>query len=304
MKLLFIKLGIFTVLCLSVLSFVLLNFGGNVDYFYEKFTTPKAKSMIIGDSRSLQGIQPSVMNSYFENKNYDLPVFNYSFTIAQALIGPLYNESVLKKLDNASRNGVFVISVTPEMITAKEGFDNTKGQFREEGQPPHNMDFVSVNPNFEYVIKNYSFFHFKSVFRKNSTLHKDGWLEENNLPKDEEVFKSWKKNQINLFLHDRKEYAISDVRINSLHILIDSLKKHGSVYLVRMPISKEFLGYEQQYFPHFNDIMDEVSIKNDVPYFDFNKLDREYTTYDGHHLDKYSGKEFTLELCRLIDKTL
>ncbi|MDH7446576.1 hypothetical protein [Aquimarina sp. 2201CG14-23] len=300
MRVLILKLGLFSIICLSILTFVLMSYGGNVDYFYEKFTTPKAKSMIIGDSRSFQGIQPSVMNEYFEGKGYDIPMLNYSFTIAQAIIGPLYNESILKKLDDTADNGIFIISITPEMLTSHIDYDNKKNEFREDGQPPHNMNFVDVNPNYEYLVKNLSFFHFKAMFRKSSTVHKDGWLEESNLPTNPEIFADWKKGQIDLFLRDREKYPLSDVRIKSLNTLIQELEKHGNVYLIRMPISKEFLGYEEKYYPGFDALVNSISKTHNVPYFDFNKKEKIYETYDGHHIDKFSGKEFTKNLCDLI----
>ncbi len=304
MKTLFIKLGLFSVICLAILTYILMSYGGHVDYFYEKFTTPKAKSMIIGDSRSFQGIQPSVINEYFKDKDYELPMFNYSFTIAQALIGPLYNKSILKKIDESTTNGIFIISITPEMLTEHEGFNNKEGEFREAGQPPHNMELVDVNPNYEYFIKNLSFFHFKAMFKKNSKTHKDGWLEENNLPADEKVFEDWKENQINLFLKDVKTAKLSDTRIQSLNDLILELKQRGHVYLLRMPISEAFYGYEEKYYPKFNNIVDSISKITNSTYFNFNKLNKSYQTYDGHHINKFYGKTFTNDLCNLINNDL
>ncbi|WP_106794568.1 hypothetical protein [Aquimarina sp. Aq78] len=300
MKLLLLKLGLFFIICLGIVTIVLVNSGGNVDYFYEKFTTPNAKSMIIGDSRSLQGIQPSVINTYFKDKGYDLPILNYSFTIAQALIGPPYNKSIFKKLDTTSTNGIFIISITPDMLTSHKDYSNEEGEFREIDQPPHNMNFVNMNPNYEYLVKNFSFFHFKGMFRKSSTLHKDGWLEETNLPKNKQVFEDWKKNQIALYLKDQGDFEVSDIRIQSLVTLIKKLDRYGDVYLVRMPISKEYLGYEEKYYPKFDTTIDSLSKTNQIPYFDFNKMDMVYETYDGHHIDKFAGKKFTENLCKLI----
>lgn len=300
MKLLLLKLSLFFIICQGIVTVVLVNYGGNVDYFYEKFTTPKTKSMIIGDSRSLQGIQPGVINTYFKDKKYELPILNYSFTIAQALMGPLYNESIFKKLDTTSNKGLFIISVTPDMLTSYEGYNNEKGEFREFGQPPHNMNFVNVNPNYEYLIKNFSFFHFKGVFRKSSTLHKDGWLEETNLPSNKQVFENWKKSQIALYLKDQERLELSNVRLNSLVTLVRKLDRYGDVYLLRMPISKEYLGYEEKYYPNFDRTIDSISKKYQTPYFNFNTMDMIYETYDGHHIDKFAGKEFTKNLCKLI----
>ena len=124
---LIIKLCLYGTICMAITTFILLEYGGNIDYFYVKFTSPKTKSMIIGDSRSLQGIQPTVINSYFKNNDLNLPILNYSFTIAQALIGPLYNESILKKIDKTSNNGLFIIAITPEMFTEHKGYNNTAG---------------------------------------------------------------------------------------------------------------------------------------------------------------------------------
>ncbi len=304
MKRLISKLSLFFAICLGIFTFVLMNYGGAIDYFYEKFTTPKAKSMIMGDSRSLQGIQPRVMNEYFKDSDLDLPMFNYSFTIAQALIGPLYNESILKKLDTTSDKGIFIISITPEMLTSKKGYANEKGVFREEGQPPHNMKFVATNPNYEYVIKNLSFFHFKGAFGKNAVVHKDGWLEENNLPKSKKVLQEWKDHQIELFLNNREEYYLSDIRINSLKDLIKELKNRGNVFLVRMPISKEFLEYEEKYYPGFDEIVDSIANENSISYFNFNPNNEAYETYDGHHINKFSGVRFTKSLCDSISKKI
>lgn len=282
-----------------------MNYGGNVDFFYGKFTTPKVQSMIIGDSRSFQGIQPSVINTYFKSKKINLPMYNYSFTGAQAISGPLYNESILKKLDTTATNGLFIISITPDFLTEKEGFNNNLGEFREFDQPPHNMIFTDVNPNYEYVIKNLSFFHFKAVFKKTSTLHKDGWLEESNLPKDTLVFAAWKKYQMEVFLEDRDKYKISNVRVTSLNILISKLNHYGSVYLVRMPISKAYLNLENTHYPQLNKTIDSLAKINNIPYFNFNKSSKTtYKTYDGHHLDKYGGKEFTRILCDSISIAL
>ena len=301
---LIIKLCLYGTICMAITTFILLEYGGNIDYFYVKFTSPKTKSMIIGDSRSLQGIQPTVINSYFKNSDLNLPILNYSFTIAQALIGPLYNESILKKIDKTSNNGLFIIAITPEMFTEHKGYNNTAGIYREEGQPPHNMNFVDINPNFEYLIKNASFFHFRSLFRKNSVVHKDGWLEELNLPTNENMFKNWENNQVKLFLKDAEISTLSEVRFKSLGELVKTLKPFGQVFIIRMPISERFQKLENKYFPEFEVKIDSIATKVEVPYFNFNDYNINLETYDGHHLNKHGGKKFTKILCDSIANQL
>lgn len=301
-KKVFIKLALFFFICMGIVTLVLIYAGNTVDFFYEKFTTPDARSMIIGDSRSMQGIQPRVFNTFFQDSDVELPMFNYSFTIAQAPIGPLYNKSIEKKLNLTTKNGLFVISVTPWMFGSEKENNNEEGEFREKGQPPHNMQFVSVNPNYEYFIKNLNFFHFKGAFRKNTILHKDGWLEELNISKDRTVFDQWKKNQIMSLERMQKKYKVSDVRLKNLDSLIKKLKLHGEVYVVRMPIDYDFVEVEERFYNGFNRDMDLITKSNDIPYINFNTMNNHHNfkTYDGHHLDKTGGAYFSKVLCDSI----
>jgi len=301
-KKLLVKLGLFFFLCFGIITFVLIAHGGSVDFFYEKFTTPNATSMIIGDSRSMQGIQPDIFNKQFKDTDVELPMFNYSFTIAQAPIGPLYNKSIEKKLDPKTKNGLFVISVTPWMFGSEKENNNEKGEFREKGQPPHNMHFVSLNPNYEYFIKNINFFHFKGAFRKKSKLHKDGWLEELNTPKEQVVFDIWKSNQIKSLNRMINDYKISNIRLKHLDSLIHKLKQHGNVYVVRMPIDDDFIKVEDLFYKNFDQDMGLIAKKNTIPYINFNtiKKDSSFKTYDGHHLDKVGGAYFSKVLCDSI----
>ena len=91
------KLAIYILICLAIVTLILETNGGHVDAFYEKFTTPKVNSIIVGDSRGFQDLMPSIINNSLINTDYKLPIYNYAFTIDQAHIGPLYRKSILKK---------------------------------------------------------------------------------------------------------------------------------------------------------------------------------------------------------------
>lgn len=285
----------------AIISFVLVYYGGYVDYFYEKFTSPKAKSLILGDSRSLQGIQPAVIDNYFMNK-YSGPILNYSFTIAQISYGPLYRESVERKLDNSSDKGLYILIVHPWVLSTREEDDEENGLFFEENKPPHNMKFVDLNPNFEYFFRNLNYFHFRSIFRKTSKLHKDGWLEESNLPKNKIMLQNWRDNQVKMYSSYSRQWNKSTYRLKSLDSLISFLNLRGTVCLVRMPVCKQILEIEENYWNDFDEDISHIAEKQDVQYFNFRNDTCVYTFYDGNHVDKFSGKEFTQALCDSIER--
>ena len=132
-------------------------------------------------------------------------------------------------------------------------------------------------------------------------MHNDGWLEENNLPKDSIIFKTWKANQVNLYSEFKKKWKKCSYRKNELQKLILFLKKRGTVVLVRMPIDAEILKIENHFWSDFNKMMIEIKIENKISYFDFSK-DAHFKTYDGNHIDKFGGVEFSKQLCDSILK--
>ncbi|ULC58275.1 hypothetical protein MBM09_10120 [Flaviramulus sp. BrNp1-15] len=302
-KFLFKSLTFFLIV-LGIISLILIKYGGYVDYFYEKFTTPKANSFILGDSRSMQGIQPKVFSDYyFSSNDYELPIMNYSFTISQIAYGPLYKESIKRKLNQNTKNGLFIITVNPWILSSREGYTEEKGEFFEANMPPHNMRFTTHNPNFEYLIKNFNYFHFKSIIRRSSKMHKDGWLEESNLPKDSIMLNSWKKNQIRLYSDFASKWKKSNFRLKSLEELIEYLDNYGDVVLLRMPIDEKLISIENEFWFNFDENIQSIASKMNVEYLNFVKNNK-YKTYDGNHLDKYGGVDFTRDLCDSISSRL
>ena len=287
---------------ISIITFILLKFGGQVDSFYNKFTTPKASSMIIGDSRALTGIRPNVVNKKLAGRGFDLPMLNYSFTIAQAPIGPLYRESILKKLKPNTKNGLFIISLSPLMLLSENSHDNYNNEFVEDDLSPHNMDFVDINPNYEYLIDNYNSFHFKAVFRENLILQKNGWLQDNNLPNTREEYEKRRDWWINSYNNFDKRYSFSKYRLASLDTLIKTLKGYGKVHIARLPVDPIFLPLEEKMCPRFDKLVDSLSNINNVKYYNYKNTSDTYKTLDGAHLSKLYSDKFTESLCDSILK--
>jgi hypothetical protein len=257
--------------------------------------------MIIGDSRSFQGIQPKVLDSCLAKSKYsNISNYNFSFTIAQASYGPSYLQAIKRKVDTAKNtDGLFIISVNPWVLANRKPNNKIESDKMFKNMPPHNMKMMSKSPNFEYLVKNFNYFHFKSIFRKNNKLHKDGWLEENNLPKDKKTFIKWKANQIRIFEEFSNDWKKSDYRLEWLSNTINFLNKHGNVVLVRMPVDSEILNIEAEFWNDFDKDIIMISDMNNVEYLNFTKTNI-WKTYDGHHLDKFGGKLFSIELSRLI----
>ncbi|MEN9335396.1 MAG: hypothetical protein RLZZ500_383 [Bacteroidota bacterium] len=301
MKKFLIRLSLFSSIALVVTGLILVKYGGYIDYFYLKFTTPKQHSFILGDSRSFQGIQPRIVDAALKGEGFELPMFNYSFTITQAAYGPAYTESVKRKMDPDTKNGLFIINVNPWVLAQREKDNFAEGEYMEAEHPPHNMHFVDVNPNFEYVVKNFNYLHIRALFKQNSELHSDGWMEERNLPKDSNTFVGWKQNQYKIYNGFAQRWKKCDHRVNELKKMIEFLQHHGTVVLVRMPVDEKLQQIESNFWPEFDTAIEKVASTTQVAYFNLLKNNK-YKTYDGNHIDKFGGVAFTKDLCELIVK--
>ena len=226
---------------------MLLRYGGYVDYFYNKLASPRQHSLIIGDSRSFQGIQPAVINENLKSQ-FELPMYNYSFTLAQTAYGESLLRSIKLKINENTKNGLYILTVQPWILAKRDKDDFENGIYFEDKFPPNNINFASMNPNIEYFFKNYSYFHFKAAFRKNSIVHEDGWLEESNLVTDTATLNIWKKKQIGLYKGFINKWEKSQYRLDKLSEIIAYLKKHGTVVMVRMPSSKPILALENKFW--------------------------------------------------------
>lgn len=298
MKAFLIKVLVFVVLVAGLISFILIKYGGTVDYFYLKFTVPKQTSMILGDSRSMEGIRPDVINQELKDVGFDLPMFNYSFTIVQISYGKPYTESIKRKL-KPSPNGLFILNVNPWLFTNRKGDDLENGIYAEKCKPPNNMHFVDLNPNPEYFFKNRRYLHFRTLLTGNTELHKDGWSEKKIIAKDSSELKKWKEEQVNMYNDFAENDRKSEIRLEDFSELIRFLKQNGKVVLVRMPVNSQILAMEDRFWPGFDGDMEIISNQLGSNYFNFSK-ENKYQTYDGNHLDPHGAMVFTRDLCDSI----
>lgn len=300
MKKFLLKLALFSVIISIIILYILNKYSGYVDYFYGKVSSPSQSSLIIGDSRSFQGIQPRVIDSAL-SKKYELPILNFSFTVKQMSYGDAWLKTIKKKVSPSTKNGLFVLSVHPWVLSERDEDDFKNGKFYEEDLPPNNLHFVNLNPNVEYFFKNYEYFHFKAMIKKISTVHSDGWLEENNITTDSSMLAQWRKTQIGLYAKFSKSWKKSSYRVEKLNEIVSFLKQHGRVVLVRMPVSKEISAIETKYWNNFDQEIMSLAKNQSISYFSYSNSEG-YNQYDGLHLNKNNGKKFTQTLCDSIIK--
>ncbi len=298
-KNLFFKVLLFAATVLLIITVFLHYLAGYSDYFYDKFTTPLQHSMLVGDSKSFMGIEPGILTDGVKG-DYEMPMYNYSFTISQMSYGELFLQSIKRKLDPETKNGLFILSVNPWVLSERPEDDVSKGIFFEQNTPPSNMVNVDMNPNFEYLIKNFELFHFKAVFRRVSKLHKDGWYEDMNIPDDPKIRRSLLERHIRLFTLQATKFKKSQYRLDQLAETIKFLQKHGKVVLMRMPSDNEIDKIEDNYWKDFDANMIAISKTQNVAYINYN-FGYQFETYDGVHFDARVGKLFTQSLCDSIN---
>lgn len=299
MKYFFLKiLGFLFLISIGVFCVFLLA-DGNSDPFYVRFTTKRQKSIILGTSKAAQGLQPQVFNEVLGREDF----YNYSFTTGHSPYGPAYLRSIRKKIDPSTRNGIFILTVDPYSISSRSKNPNDSLSFVENELAVGDVNFVNYRPNLEYLIKHYPEQYIYILTKKldyvnNDFLHDDGWYEVNIKMNDSLVnFRS--KGQFERYERKLKTFKYSHIRIDYLIKTIDFLEKHGTVYLVRLPVSKKFLKLEERLMPDFDTKIKWISKNKNIPYKHF-KDQNDYLYVDGVHLYKDSGVKVSERIAKWI----
>lgn len=289
------KIGLFSLLMLFLAFGVFCLADGKSDFYYHRFTTPQQTSLILGTSKAAQGVQPYEINNAL-NRN---DIYNYSFTLAHTSFGPQYFNSIKKKLDPNTKNGIFIITVDPFSISAKLENLNDPEKFREKGRFI-SIEKVTGTPNLEYLLHHYPHQYIYILTRKlefvnNDYLHDDGWIEIN-LQMDSSIVEKRTQAKIIEYQEARKDFAFSNTRFEYLEKTIELLQKHGKVYLVRLPVVTPLWELEDVAVPGFENKMTYLSEKFQIDYLKMNKSIDSLVYTDGYHLYKTSGKHVSREI--------
>lgn len=289
-----IVLIIFIIFCLA---------DGHTDEYYLRFTSPQQKSLIIGTSSASQGLQPEVFNKILFKEDNSNKFYNYSFTRGTSNYGPAYLKSIKKKLDPKTRNAIFILTVDPMGLCSIDKKDSIS--FVESDRFVGKTHFVNQSPNIQYLIFSYSHPYFNLIKNKFTPppflLHKDGWLELN-VPMEKDLVNNRMETKYKQYLATIKTFKFSTKRYEYLELTINYLKKHGKVYLVRLPIHPRMQEIENKVMSDFNEKMLVLSQTTNTPYLNLMTNKDNYTYIDGSHLYRTSAAVVSAEVANWILK--
>lgn len=300
------KTFVFSILALLFYAIVMLFANGSHAPTYNKFTSAKQQSLVIGTSRALMGIDPCQLNKKLKPAT---PIYNFAITEMQSSFGEVYYRAIKKKLESTSYNSIFIIAVDPWSISIDKRIEEENVKYKEQGSNLDLVKNINQNPNIEYLFQTYSL-SWGSMFVNMAINDDPNWLPQQNgwLKVDEKydsaTFEPRIEDKIKWFKNDKlPNFEFSKFRYQYLCKTIEVLKKHGEVYLVRIPVHRGIREIEKQYMPDFDQRMSELSAKYSIAYFyNFNNAD--YYFYDGHHLIAESATEFSKALIKKISKYL
>jgi len=290
------KILIFSILPFLSLFWIVSLENGETDYFYNKISSPRKKSIIFGTSKSEQGIIPSILNGKIEGSDF----YNFSFALSISPYGKTYFESIKDKVNYSEPDGIFILTIDPWAVASFKEDEENELIFEETQSFLSTIPSVTINPNIFYLKDFFLKPFFEILLRKfksgNFVLHDDGWLEVivSTEPED-------RKERVSQRLMEYKKrnenYILSHKRFDYFEKIIIELKNQGKVFIVRLPVEEKFAEYESDYEVQFNYRLNEILVKHKLNYLDFTKGDLEKWSYiDGIHLDRNSAKLITNEL--------
>ncbi len=284
---------IVSVLLLSSYVLVFMQTNGYSDPYYMRISSPRKSNLIIGTSKSAQGVQPQVLQDIL-HKDF----FNYSFSINISPFGETYLKSIKAKLDTTQKDNIFVITVDAWSLCSENSTC-----FREKKSFLAKLNSVTQNPNFQYLIKYFDGKYYKILIKKSSAfLHKNGWLEVQ-LAENEDATARRQQFTMKSYSEKAKKYKFSEKRFNYLLETIDFLQQYGKIYLVRLPVSAELMQIEQNLMSNFDEKISPAVEKSEM-YLDLTKYNAQMKYTDGVHLNIESGREITKIIGNEINNAL
>lgn len=299
------KISLYGLICFICYASVCIIANGSYSPIYNKFTSPKHESLVLGTSRAFMGINPSIINKKLNLK--EKRVYNFAITEVQSSFSRVYFEAIKCKLKEDTKESLFIITVDPWSISIDTRSEIENEKYREDGSSLDKVKNINQNPNINYLIYNYSLSWGDLLVKKIKDEHPkripqaNGWLKVD-IQYDSLLFTKEIADKVVFFTSSKSiNYTFSYVRYNYLIKIIEYLKERGSVYIVRIPVHSKIKQIENEYMPVFDSKMNFLAKKYNLKYFnEFNCNDYHY--FDGHHLIAESANRFTSELaCKIFE---
>jgi len=284
---------------------------GRTDEYYLRSTGEQRPALVLGSSRAAQGIDPTALNDLLPEDLRDPGMLNFSFTIGHSPYGPTYLEAIRKKLDPATQNGLFILCVDPWALSAPKGnAQDVESAFPEEDRMLGKQWIMNGTPNLEYLVRNYAF-GWGRIMRERwfppepyLTLHENGRLEVHVSLDSLKMAEALKKKVDEYTDHAKHTYSPSLRRIAYLERTIELLQQHGQVVLLRLPLHPAIQRIEEDYWPGFNSLTNELASDNGLAVIDHTALADELLLTDGLHLAAASVPSYSRRLARDVGAVL
>lgn len=303
------KLSLFSIPPLLFIAYAVFLTGEHTDDFYKRFTSPPQHSLILGSSRG-SGINPAILDKIIQPKYPNVKFYNYAFTWGHSPFGPKYLESIRKKLNPKTKDGIFVLIVEPTALMVDRSKPDAPEYYVENDKSVAKTQFVNVNPNVEYLIESYDFSLTQALNLKikppknpmaNIDILDNGRMEVKMI-KDYNPKKRAEENQKKMAELQERINGLkwSENRLKYLAETIQYLQKHGKVILLRVPIDETPYTIENKAVPFFDLKMTQIADKYEITYTNYNLISNDYKYLDEVHLDEKSMDHFSEILAKEI----
>lgn len=298
-----LNLLLFSIITGAAILSVFLLANGTTDPYYLKLTTPAQQSLIIGTSKAAQGLQPSIFDEIIypgKQKHF----YNYSFSLDDSPFGPVYLQSIQKKLSPETKDGIFVVTVDPWSLSGGKDESGGSEHFRDANGCLSGLPSVTMDPNIFYLLNSYNNSYYQILvnykFQKREFLKRDGWLEIR-VPMDSNSVRKRTAGKVGFYQDEMlKRYTFMPERFDYLIKTIEFLQKHGEVFMVRLPVTEGIFEVDDAAMPDFDNKMEDISLKYNIPYMNYRVRPHVYDYTDGNHLYKTSGEVVSKEIASWI----
>lgn len=271
---------------MAVLAILFMVFAaipaGRIGDVYRRVSSPRQSSLVIGTSRAAQAVNPEIINGRLKGCGR-APLYNFAFHLDASSYNAVYEKAIYSKLDSRpAKRGIFILAVDPWALRT----------LRETPQEL-NLKSYSRRPNVEYLIRNFSRSWF-SPFPTHSFVNSHGRTEVDYAPRTKKEWEKRVRMRLEAYRDMAASYHYSPGSQAVLERIIETLKRRGDVFMVRIPTSVPMLRLEDKVCPDFSLRMKSIASGHGIGYFDFSR--HGYLTTDGNHLTKQEGDRFSAAL--------